>query len=519
MGNTSTQLLYHVVDGQDVFLTITFGDGQLGGSVVTGANVIMGLVTDWKVGAGTELRGKSIDIHSTVSDVVPQTNRVSASYQLTGGVHPQTIVMESTVADNGTDRFRVVVKFLALVFALAIGAPALAQTTSAQPIQLRDLRTPNSPAFALLGVSPTEVERPSTPRAFAVSLLSAVQRGGDSILPNSFALEVAPYWLRSHPALSFDRYSNPSVRQSLQQTFSVSVATAKAVVDGRASSTLTDIAIGVRTSPFAGKTSKEVAALRDAIVAMSTHDAVITTLLDTVGIPARDIPEPPLNLITTLRNAPHPGISDTDHDKFFTALEAALRQALAANSDAALMRAALLELQAEGDAARKRTAARLLAATQVRTGFTVDLAAAAVGRMSSVSGGEEARWTRAGLWLTSGYSATRGSVLGLVRYHRNTEIESATATLIDAGIRAVGSIGDLTASFEAIHRRDRSETRLLSATERALINLEYKVTEDVTLTSSFGRDYGDTRLGLRGAAITVLGVSFGIGAKPALAAK
>ena len=517
MANTSMQLQYNVVDDQDVFLTIAFGEGQLGGSVVTGANIIMGLVTDWKVGTGSELRGQSIDIHTTVTDMLPETNRVSATYALTGGIHPQTIALESFVAENGTERFRVIVQFLAILFALAIGAPAAAQNADqSEPIQLKDLRTPISPAFALLGVAPTEIERPSTPRAFAVSLLSALQRGGDSVLPNSFALEVAPYWLRGHPALTFDRYSNPGIGQSLKQTFSVSVATAKALVDGRASNTLTDIAVGVRASPFAGKTGADVAALRDAIIAMNTQDAVITTLLATIGTPTRPVPNPPLDLLQKLRNAPHPGISDQRHEAFFSALEAALQQALGATTDAAVMRAALLKLRAEGDVTRKRTAAALQAATQVRTGFTLDLAGALVARASNVSGGGDTRRTRTGFWATTGFSGERGSVLGLVRYQENTEVVDATATLVDAGLRAIGFIGDLTLSFEAIYRRDHSPDSLLSSTERALVNLEYKVTEDLSVSSSFGRDYGDTRFGLQGGAITVLGVTFGLGRKPTL---
>ena len=103
-------------------------------------------------------------------------------------------------------------------FCLAVPAPIQAQTAStSEPITLKDLKTPVSPGFQLLGVAPTDIDRPATPRAFAVALLSALQKG-DTVLPNGFAMEVAPYWLLPHDRLEFTTYINPGVGQSLRQT-------------------------------------------------------------------------------------------------------------------------------------------------------------------------------------------------------------------------------------------------------------------------------------------------------------
>src|SRR5262245_49784361 len=110
-----------------------------------------------------------------------------------------------------------------LVCAIALPVAAAAQAPNAEPIKLTDLKTPASPAFQLLGIAPTDVERPTTPRAFAVSLLSTLQKS-DSVLPNGFAMEVAPYWLVPHNQLQFSTYINPSPAQSIRQTFSISVA-------------------------------------------------------------------------------------------------------------------------------------------------------------------------------------------------------------------------------------------------------------------------------------------------------
>lgn len=113
MAKTTMELSYKVVDARDVMLTISFGHGQLGASVVTGANAAIGLITNWKVGDGKALRGQALDIHSVVTDVNAQTNNVNAVYDLTGGDHPQALELESTVPNNGdSERFHLVINFV-----------------------------------------------------------------------------------------------------------------------------------------------------------------------------------------------------------------------------------------------------------------------------------------------------------------------------------------------------------------------------------------------------------------------
>jgi hypothetical protein len=113
MSNPSMQVDYKVVAANNVVLTITFGNGQLGASTITGANAIVGEVKNWTVGKGDDLRGKKIDIHSVLTDVNASTNRLNGDYALTGGDHPQTISLESTVENQGdSDRFHVTVNFI-----------------------------------------------------------------------------------------------------------------------------------------------------------------------------------------------------------------------------------------------------------------------------------------------------------------------------------------------------------------------------------------------------------------------
>jgi hypothetical protein len=114
------------------------------------------------------------------------------------------------------------------------------------------LRTPDSPAFVILGVSPTEIQRPTTPKALAVALSGFVTGQDPSIsIPESFALEVAPYWLFSHPDLDLQTYRDDHLMRPIR-TFSISVGTSQTARtdEMEVDHTDSDLALGVRTTLF-----------------------------------------------------------------------------------------------------------------------------------------------------------------------------------------------------------------------------------------------------------------------------
>lgn len=85
--------------------------------------------------------------------------------------------------------------------------PALsAHSQDTDSIPFLDLTPPVSPAFNLLDVSPVTVERPATVRAFAVGIANAIGNGSNGF-PKNFAVQVAPYWLFSHPNMNIYKYN------------------------------------------------------------------------------------------------------------------------------------------------------------------------------------------------------------------------------------------------------------------------------------------------------------------------
>jgi hypothetical protein len=124
-----------------------------------------------------------------------------------------------------------------------------------------DLSTPDVPAFTILGVAPTQIERPTTPKALGLSLLSSTT-DSTNLIPNKYAVVAAPYWMQ-YASVTLDRYVRPDIRQSLMQTFTVSLATTPV-------SSNTDIGLGLSASPWAGHGSS---AMADALVTLTAVDA------------------------------------------------------------------------------------------------------------------------------------------------------------------------------------------------------------------------------------------------------
>src|SRR2546422_11011326 len=104
---------------------------------------------------------------------------------------------------------------LAAVLALASSALAAARALQAAPGGLEELRTPASPAFVLLDLTPSAVERPTPPKALAASLLAAT--GDLRFLPRNYAIDVAPYWLAPHPTLTYQQFHNPGLWQRSEE--------------------------------------------------------------------------------------------------------------------------------------------------------------------------------------------------------------------------------------------------------------------------------------------------------------
>ena len=73
-------------------------------------------------------------------------------------------------------------------------------------LNLDDLVPPDAPALTILGVSPMEISRPTSAKAFALNVLNDVVRT-DGGLVSDFAMQFSPYWWKTHPDLTWTEYN------------------------------------------------------------------------------------------------------------------------------------------------------------------------------------------------------------------------------------------------------------------------------------------------------------------------
>lgn len=367
----------------------------------------------------------------------------------------------------------------AFLLCIAIAKPGWAQT----PATINDLSAPTSPAFVLLGVSPAAVERPENPKVFIINALNRMS-SGDAGFPKDFALEVAPYWMRSHSNLTFGEYQSPSIGQSIMQTVSISIGTAPIPGAAKTSDPLgTKLAIGFTTRLWNGRPNPYLETKIADLEAAS--DVALDLLAEQAQLPKDEV-------------------------------------------------TARLTLQAKIDAARAKTTVQAL---EIQA-----LDAQRIGFFLTVSGGQtwdffadevgNAAARRRGVWVTPAYRLRAcGKVekttkcessfdgIAVFRVLKETDQDASVDLGFKTAWRATREFG---LSFEALHRNAPAKTSAVSMDSTEDSNrfaglVEYRIKDDLVVYGSFGQDFKKAT----GAKplITMMGLNIGFGSKPVVLAE
>src|ERR1700712_3083158 len=84
------------------------------------------------------------------------------------------------------------------------------------------LKAPSSPSADLIGISPDDIQRPTDPSAFTVSLLNATNNL--TVIPSSYAVDFAPAWLFKGQRITYNDFNSNTLKNNLWQTFDISFA-------------------------------------------------------------------------------------------------------------------------------------------------------------------------------------------------------------------------------------------------------------------------------------------------------
>ncbi len=335
---------------------------------------------------------------------------------------------------------------------------ALTGKAPATTLTIEPLRAPDAPAFELLGVAPTTIQRPQTPRALIVGLLSSTERG--DLIPQNYALEVAPYWLFPHPTLAFEEYYNPSLGQAMLQTLSLSMATVSTTGMGGAK-TGTSVGFGFRTLPVVGRAPPD-----------TTRLAQISTeiLLEQFN------PNPDQNKLQQL------------------------------------------------EAQRRQTALQIQEQSTQQLGFSLELAGAAVFDFpdDDVEAGGLSRlgvWVTPGYRLPKPLL----DVLGVARLIRD-ETATMESSLFDVGGRLLLQYNQLALSAEYVRQfvldspTGPGGQAMLDDTYRLSTTLEFKINSTMHVVATLGKNFDPTGQN-QNTLIALLGLNIGLGQPVVIDAK
>jgi hypothetical protein len=345
---------------------------------------------------------------------------------------------------------------------------AAAQTRPAVPA-FNTARTPTSPAFTLMGLEPSSVERPANPSDFSLGLLTKADNL--ATVPKNFAVESSPYWLFRHPDLQWRDDIDRTVWNSVARTSSFSVGTGDV---GTAAAPVRALAFGGRASIFSGRLSQETQNQLTQLEQLLTAEAALGLQMMAAQ----------LKVLTEMLLSGK--ITAEEHTKLMQALQVATIQS-----------------KAYQESAERQSVAKLMEKfATVREGFLLEVAGAAGWRFPRAdwSQGDFDRW---GLWATPSYIGKSASILGVVRYLSEDATAGTTEGVLDLGIRGTQFRDRYAVSLEYMRRRFSASN--LEDGYRLVGIAEYAVTDGTWLVVSFGRDHNTNR---EGSFIAQLGLSF-----------
>lgn len=404
-------------------------------------------------------------------------------------------------------------RFLILLFAcISIHAAAQQKDTV---LTLDQLRAPSSPAFNMLGISANEIERPKNPTDLALSLGNATNNF--SGIPQSYAIEVAPFWILGGKT-TFDQFIKDSVANNILQTavISLGTATANSIKDG---SQYRQVGAAVKFSILRGNVGDEFKTWKTELI---KYQAAYTRRIDSVKKQLMANDEVEVKQLRELYNQT-PNTNTVGR----ASIQAAIRMIRDATENK--LDQIELELQQTKDRDLIKKLDKLSKTTFKRYGFKMDWAAGAVVDHPD-STFNRSYLSKFATWLTAGYEAKDGSnILFLLRYAANFDrfyrnnanqiVKDINIGNLDMGLRVFKDFNDkFTLSFEYINRIPfySSSNYVLnnvtwpSRTDRYDVSLNYKVGKNQSISFTYGKNF-DNIITKGGNLITALNYVIGFG--------
>lgn len=352
-----------------------------------------------------------------------------------------------------------------LIFALCL-VHSIAHGTN---LSIEEIRVKTAPAFAVIGVEPSSVEKPTSPKAFGIALAGSMSSGNSGAGIGNVAIESSPYWWFNGGTLTFDEYygsKKPLVNAARTLTLSLATRSSRiAPVDEDTEGS--SLGIGFRMRFFMGSLSAD---------AKAKQAKLVGTLQQAAANADED----------WLEDLPVGG-SELGRTSLGTAIET--------------IRTEVQELRT---------------ALQNPEGFQLEMAGGA-GFESDKKDLSNAKSRRLGIWLNASYRPKAGNrsaassfdFIATARYLRTELADDQEFDNFDVGVRILWArpAQPLSASVEYV-RRFRSAS--LDDTKRFAVVIEYAISDTTAVFLSNGKDFDNNGDGTR-ESFSFVGLNFAFG--------
>ncbi len=394
---------------------------------------------------------------------------------------------------------------LIFILLFVIVTPLTAQSDIDTTIKIDLLKAPVSPASNLLGIAPSDVDKPTDVSAFMLSLQAATN--AFTKLPANYAVDIAPYWLFKNSKKGdittegFKKSKGPDVfKQTLILSFAVknpdSTETgfnSKSIYGG----------FGIKFSILRGHYDEET---NQALKKIKTFQDIKLKHLDSLMTEYKANTDPDVARLRKERKDLFKGINVNDKSPE----NQAKVQGIFASADFRKITDTLNQILTftETDSADAiqnvdKQIQLVAAAFQTnRIGLTWDINAGISGEFVNKRF-DNSKVHNAGIWINLGYTTNKGhSFLFLIRYLYNPDQIFAK----ENAINDIGNISTLDGGFKYAYSQSQSKfncsietiyrsvlsSDTIDPSWRLIVNADYAIWQNQKLTFSFGRNFDGT---------------------------
>jgi len=388
-------------------------------------------------------------------------------------------------------------KEIVIILLFVIGKEINAQDIS-------KLTVPSTPAFSILDFEPSAIMRPVNAKSLASDVLNSFDENGKLLM--NLGLEVSPYWLKSHPTLTRDKYLNTkNPGQIFLQTLSISAATVKDSATGH-----NKLGAGFRFRLINGEPLQELINADNEIKAHLIVNNIINSLR--INLQSGDTKASLIEHV--VKELTNKGTDPAIVARFKSIAEARMAEFGVGQND---LKAFLLQVDSDLIEADRELHESTSDLVYERKGFILEFAGA-TGYNSS-----DSKFERFGFWGNASHFVSQDDFFTLTaRYmHQNND---TSLTNVDIGLGFMKKSTSYNISIEGMFRWYRAEIPDLNSSGQPITRLDkdftyrlavqgsYIISKDISVNISIGKDFNSPFVS-RSGVFSILGLNYSLFSK------